>query len=519
MESPLRKLSALPLFPFLVPMPAFLLVWIRNITRVSYDMALPTVAFLFATSAIVLLAVRYWIKNWPKASLAAGVWLAVLLYLPPVLGLISTNEWFSLGGIVLGLLLAWDMVRQLPSEDARLLKANGLATLICGLSVAVVAGGLATQQVKAEAGRPDPQDSFEHFSGSVGPNSPDVWHIVMDRYAGQETLAENFGFDNRDFVNALRQRGFSVADHAHSNYQITPLSLASTLNASHLRPYTEKLGSPVDYVPLFRAIDHSAAFNFFKAHGYQFTFAGGWADVTGSNSLADNLIEFRQLRELPRTLLEQSVPGVLGKMMHLPYTDGRNDQCEREKYKFEQLTELSQSSEKKFIFAHFLLPHPPYVLNPDGTCKSIKDARRLGRRESYVDQVKYSNDQLIKLIDSILSGVRPATIILQADEGPYPAKYAADETEFPLRQLPSENYLTDTPDVRKEKTSIILAIRHSDGVVTPSLKSPLNIYPEVLHHSFSSEVTRSDDNIYMFPTYLNYNELSEVSSDNFSVAH
>ncbi|GFM28751.1 uncharacterized protein PY1_contig-05-145 [Novosphingobium sp. PY1] len=205
--------------------------------------------------------------------------------------------------------------------------------------------------------------------------------------------------------------------------------------------------------------------------------------------------------------------------MHMPYTDGRNDQCEREKYKFEQLTELSRSSEKKFIFAHFLLPHPPYVLNPDGTCKSIEDARRLGRRESYVDQVKYSNDQLIKLIDSILSGARPATIILQADEGPYPAKYAADETEFPLRQLPSENYLTDTPDVRKEKTSIILAIRHSDGVVTPSLKSPLNIYPEVLHHSFSSEVTRSNDNIYMFPTYLNYNELSEVSSDNFSVAH
>ena len=512
------QFGRLPLAPFPTSILVCVPLWISNSPDITYEMILPAALMLLASSAILLVGIWLGVRNWARASLIAAIWINFLLYLPSIVRAVTENQWAMCAVIVFGGVLAWDLSRRIPKDGAAARQANGAVSLFLGISAIVMACIFTWQQFDFERGRPEPRNTFAPFPGKADVHSPDVWHIVMDRYAGQETLSRTYGFDNSAFLSVLHERGFSVARDAYSNYQITPLSLASTLNASYLDTFTSKLGRADDRIPMFRAIDHNAAFDFFKRQGYQVIFAGGWANVTFDNSQADRKIAFRSLSEVSRTVLNQSVPGVIAEMLGLPFADGRKDQCLREKYKFDRLQELAGQPGRKYVFAHFLVPHPPYVFTADGTCQSVAQARKIGRTSSYVAQVEYSNDALLRLVDGILKGPRPATIVLHADEGPYPAKYATDEREFNPTYGPGENYLNDTPNIRRDKTNIILAIRHADGRQDKIPISPVNIYPAITNHSFGTNLSFKPDRTFMFGWDLDYRNMRDISSETFGSA-
>ncbi len=44
-----------------------------------------------------------------------------------------------------------------------------------------------------------------------------------------------YGYDNTEFLNALRERGFYVGECSQSNYVRTEISLASSLNMMYLQ--------------------------------------------------------------------------------------------------------------------------------------------------------------------------------------------------------------------------------------------------------------------------------------------
>ncbi len=97
---------------------------------------------------------------------------------------------------------------------------------------------------------------------------------------------------------------------------------------------------------------------------------------------------------------------------------------------FDSLAQVSAESGPKFVFAHIIAPHPPFILREDGS--SIEADRPfqladgdvfLGSREEYLSgyagQVAYVNRRLLEITQLILSNAqRPAVIILQADHGP-----------------------------------------------------------------------------------------------------
>ena len=512
------RLGRIPLAPFAASLLICVPLWISNLTAVPVEMMVPVVIGLLAVAASLLVAIWLMVRDWARASVIAAIWTDFLLYLPSVIRSVTENQWVMVAAIVAGCLLAWDVSRRVTKDSTTVRQVNGAVNLFFGTAAIAMACIFSLQQWGIERGRPDPRGTFAPFAGKADAHSPDVWHIIMDRYAGEETLSRTYGFQNTAFLGALRARGFSVAKGSYSNYQITPLSLASTLNASYLESFTAKFGISDDRVPMFRAIDRNAAFDFFKRQGYRINFAGGWANVTFDNSLADRKITFRPLSEISRTVLDQSVPGVLAQMLGIPFADGRKDQCLREKYKFEQLRELAREHGRKYVFAHFLLPHPPYTFAADGKCQSIAEARKIGRVGSYVGQVEYSNGELVQLVDAILKGPRPATIIIQADEGPYPAKYAVDELEFAPSYKPGETLLNDTPDIRREKTNIILAIRHADGKQDVTPLSPVNIYPAITNHSFGTNIPFKPDRTFMFGGDLDYSAMRDISHETFGSA-
>jgi hypothetical protein len=74
----------------------------------------------------------------------------------------------------------------------------------------------------------------------------------------------------------------------------------------------------------------------------------------------------------------------------------------------------------KFVFAHFILPHPPYVFDRHGRARS--ETKRDGNVNGYLEQLRYANTQIERIVIELLDrpeAERPI-VLLQADEGPYP---------------------------------------------------------------------------------------------------
>ena len=72
---------------------------------------------------------------------------------------------------------------------------------------------------------------------------PDIYYIVLDAHGREDILRERYGLDTVPLIEALRRRGFYVADEATSNYGWTHLSLAATLNLTYLDEYIARFDS------------------------------------------------------------------------------------------------------------------------------------------------------------------------------------------------------------------------------------------------------------------------------------
>src|SRR5262249_20770713 len=159
-------------------------------------------------------------------------------------------------GVALVTLAAWAARRAGPGLHAatRFLNVMGLALVVMSLPRIVtynVARALRPSRRVAEAPAGTQAASF-------GPQR-DVIYIILDRYAGESTLARDFGFDNRAFLGDLAARGFYVAHDSHANYLKTTHSIASSLNMSYLTDVASQVGGDCDdWTPLYTRIEDNA---------------------------------------------------------------------------------------------------------------------------------------------------------------------------------------------------------------------------------------------------------------------
>ena len=79
-----------------------------------------------------------------------------------------------------------------------------------------------------------------------------------------------------------------------------------------------------------------------------------------------------------------------------------------------------------------LLPHPPYVFDRDGRYIDPEEAATLDTADAWHRQLDYTNSRLQAFLEGLLAlpEDRQPIIILQADEGPWPDRYAADQFNF-----------------------------------------------------------------------------------------
>jgi len=256
---------------------------------------------------------------------------------------------------------------------------------------------------------------------------PDIYYIILDRYASESTLMDVHGFDNSAFLDYLSGRGFYVANESRANYLKTRSCLASSLNMEYINYLSDQYGEEYqDLDPIYEIMEDYAVWRSLKAVGYEFIHYGSWWEPTRENIYADinsNYVlipDFTML--LLRTTMAYPIASIFGVM------DEENTvhyNCAL--HTFHNLAEIPHNEEPTFTFAHILLPHFPYVFNRNGNYQPLDEANRRPESANYIDQLIATNVMVAELIDGLLlsSEVRPI-IILQADEGPFPPG-----TEFP----------------------------------------------------------------------------------------
>lgn len=245
---------------------------------------------------------------------------------------------------------------------------------------------------------------------------PDIYYLIVDGYARADVLRAGFGHDNGPFLEELRKRGFWIAEKSRANFPITFLSLASSLSLTPLDGIAAELGpDSSERRPFVKMTRGNRASRFLKANGYRYATILTNYYATEASETADTTWSYlpRLLRsEFAQAYLRTSVACLVEPSLAASH-----------RHAFRSIEEAGRLEGPTFLFAHLILPHPPYVFRRDGTVRKnvpLSFQWREANKDdgSYVEQLLYLNGRLLELIDGLLkSAPTPPVIIVQGDHG------------------------------------------------------------------------------------------------------
>ena len=310
---------------------------------------------------------------------------------------------------------------------------------------------------------------------------PDIYYIILDGYSGNDILTTRFKYDNSSFTDSLTSKGFSVIQNARSNYCQTLLSVSSSLNFQYHDSLAVQLGfDSEDRKTLINLIKKNKTMGLFKQFGYKtIALASGYYGTEITN--ADEYLTMKQtFSEFEEILMHSTpIPVIMRKMKSSQL------HVERIRYNFKMLQSNQMKAAPKFVFAHFICPHPPFLFTRDNLSEAVNVSQvfTFGKNgawpegnqneKKYIKQIQFVNKQILQVIDSLSSdSSREKIIILQSDHG----------SLFP------RNPLTDSL-FYNEKFSILTAISlpDTDNETVPDNLTPVNIFRFIFNNYFHQD--------------------------------
>lgn len=261
-----------------------------------------------------------------------------------------------------------------------------------------------------------PELSLVHDETKPPANLPDIYYIILDAYANEETLNSFYEFDNSEFLSGLEAKGFYIAEDSRSNYALTSLSLSSSLNLSYVNEISqlEKENSDSIAIPL-QIIENNYAMQFLKAEGYQLIFLGSGYGISQSSGYADIDVKCGYVDETVGRFIATSLLRAPADRFRLVEQDDRR----RRLCMFDKLTSMPNMAGPKFIFAHIPSPHWPFLFDAEGNPVSLENLGHEQLKTGYLEQLIYLNGRVDQIVDAILQNSKQEPIIIiQSDHGP-----------------------------------------------------------------------------------------------------
>lgn len=246
--------------------------------------------------------------------------------------------------------------------------------------------------------------SIEATSGN---RKPDIYYILLDGYASIDQIMAVHHYNNISFAQSLTERGFRIPEKSQSKSIYTGLSIASALNMRYIENVNK---NDPRLVNLIRNNEFS---HFLKCQGYKYITFGSWWHTTAHNQYADlhyNFFGFGLKNELFSLLLRSSIIDLL--FIH------RSFHRRSTLAVFDEMPRVIDIAGPKFVFAHIICPHEPFVFGANGEKISFRDSTFSLHKSLYVGQYIFITKKVDKLVDQILAGSKsPPVIVIQSDHG------------------------------------------------------------------------------------------------------
>lgn len=433
----MTRINLVPWHPLLFAAFPIISLFAHNFAEVQ---ALDVLRSLFVSvliAALLLFVLNLLVRDWHKAAIIVTLIVVLFFSYGHIYNYLKQINLLAIGRhrllapvwLLIFVTTTWLVIN--TKRDLRIFtKGLNIIVLVALLTPMIQIYGFYredTQTLPIESSGPDIQ-----LHANDGEPLPDIYYIILDAYTRDDALQKIIAYNNTPFLDELTDIGFYIAHCSQSNYAQTRLSLATSLNSSYIEDLDAKFsGQATSRAGMSKFIKYSRTRQLLEDIGYTtIAYETGfkWTEIGDADiyltptSISGSFLDVKGgINKFESVLISTSggrfifdiatiLPHYLQQKLNYP------NQIHRERVLFvlDSLEKIPSISGPKFVFAHIVSPHPPYVFGPNGeVVEHVED-----RMEGYRDQIIYLNSRLIPVLKNIIMNSEiPPIIVIQGDHG------------------------------------------------------------------------------------------------------
>lgn len=256
----------------------------------------------------------------------------------------------------------------------------------------------------------------EEIKVEFGENRPNVYYFIFDEYGGYENLKYYYDYDNSPFLEALEDRGFSVARESRNTEAVETITIVpNLLNLNYVVALEDSKLEKQEFV------EKTFISRMFRENGYQVQIVNhtdylGTKDarvLTGEQTrrtISEILLKNSLFNKLPRTRK------LLDDLFSLDYSSNYR-RCLDDAMEAGLRSWETAQNEPTLTIGYLQCPHSPTMVGRHGEEMPFSQGWNWLDPSLYLNQLEFISDYILELVDTIQKNDPEAVILLQSDHG------------------------------------------------------------------------------------------------------
>lgn len=412
-----------------------LLLFYANVEAIKFVEVLIFMGVYAAVSLILFFILRFTTKSIYKAAAITTV--VTLIFqnigrLTPVL-----NHWIIIGIFVILMVAIAILAKKLLSEEiaetfvpviAVVLAMLYILNTVMSMGRILNKGSLSDEIAKEVDNRFEYLSTFKDESRPASEDLPNVYMIIVDEYAGFDSIKKLYDYDNSEFKNFLEDSGFTVSTSS-TNYADGTLECLADVFNLEVNQQNRYKNSSEAYCQ--KKVSDAVIFRFAEDWGYNIR-------AVQTSDLIKYKSETKQYGKLWSTTAdgELSIELMANPTIYAPLEKAYNSILKSFKVEpsvqkgvvknlaassSDPVSYLSREDifrDNTFTLCYAQFPHQPFYYDENGNLtKNSSKLNDWGDKNMYLGQFKYCTKLLTEGIGNIIENDPDSIIILMSDHG------------------------------------------------------------------------------------------------------